>query len=103
MTDQSSSTAPVLGIMSSAKDHGPRAAEFRGANPDKCLVCGDPIGEHCFCKIHRKEGGPIMFCCPDCAMQYLDSARVPADPREQELLACEKSVHFFIGEDKPWR
>jgi hypothetical protein len=32
----------------------------------------------------------------------MESARPPADDREQELRAYEKSVHLFIGEDKPW-
>jgi hypothetical protein len=43
-----------------------------------------------------------MLCCPSCAVQYINSARAPADDREEELRACEKSTHFFIGEDKPW-
>ncbi len=88
--------------MTSTNDHQPRAAQFSGAVPQKCLVCGDPIGERCFCKIHRKEGEPIMLCCPDCTIQYIDSAGAPADSREEELRAYEKSTHFFIGEDKPW-
>ena len=80
----------------------PRAVQFGGAVPQKCLVCGDPIGESCFCKIHRKEGGPIILCCPDCTTQYLYSARPPADSGEEELRAYEKNTHLFIGEDKPW-
>jgi hypothetical protein len=34
-------------------------------------------------------------------MQHFDAARPPANIREQELRASEKSAHFFIGEDKP--
>lgn len=34
-------------------------------------------------------------------MQYLDSGCVP-DTREEELRSYEKSLHFFIGENKPW-
>jgi len=90
-------------LMNSADGHEPRAAQSSGAVSEKCIVCDDPIGENCFCKIHRKEGGPIMLCCPSCAIQYIDSARSPADSREEELRAYEKSTHFFfIGEDKPW-
>jgi hypothetical protein len=88
--------------MNSADDRESRAAQFNGAAPEKCLVCDDPIGDRCFCKIHRKEGGPIMLCCPDCVIQHLDATRSPADSREEELRAYEKSTHFFIGEDKPW-
>ena len=88
--------------MNSPVDQQKRARQFTGAVPGKCYVCGDPIGEQCFSKIQRKEGGPIMLCCPDCAMQYLDSARPPADDREQELRTYEQSVHLFIGDDKPW-
>ena len=88
--------------MNSADEGEPRAAQSSGAAREKCLVCYDPIGDRCFCKIHRKEGGPIMLCCPSCAIQYIDSARAPTDIREQELRAYENSVHFFIGEDKPW-
>jgi hypothetical protein len=76
--------------------------QFSSADAHTCVVCGDPIGDHCFCKIHRMEGEPILLCCPDCAIQYFDSARVPADRYEQELRAYGKSTHFFIGEDKPW-
>ncbi len=43
-----------------------------------------------------------MLCCPDCTVQYLDSTRPPADTPEQELRDYEHSVHFFVGEDKPW-
>ena len=42
-----------------------------------------------------------MLCCPFCAVQYIDSTRAPADDREEELHAYEKSTHFSIGEDKP--
>ena len=43
-----------------------------------------------------------MLCCPSCTIQYIDSARPPADNAEEELRAYEKSIYFFIGEDKPW-
>ena len=43
-----------------------------------------------------------MLCCPSCTIQYIDSARPPANDHEEELRACEKSTRFFIGEDKPW-
>ena len=41
-----------------------------------------------------------MLCCPSCAIQYLESARVPADGHEQELRTYEMSLHFLIGEEK---
>jgi hypothetical protein len=78
-----------------------RAAQFGGAVREKCLVCDDPIGDRCFCKIHPKQGAPILLCCPFCAVRYIESARAPADDREEELRAYEKSTHFFIGEGKP--
>ena len=43
-----------------------------------------------------------MLCCPSCVVQFIDSARAPADGREEELRAYEKSTHFFVGETKPW-
>jgi len=89
-------------IMSSSNDRESPAALLGGPVPQKCVVCDDPVGDRCFCKIHRKEKGPILLCCPSCAVQYIDSARPPADSREEELGAYEKSAHFFIGEDKPW-
>ena len=88
--------------MNPADDHEPRPAQVDGAVRQKCLVCGDPIGENCLCTIHRKEGGPIMLCCPSCAIQYMDSARPPANDTEDEMRAYEKNNHFFIGENKPW-
>ena len=88
--------------MNSAADHEPRAAQVGGVAREKCLVCDDPIGDRCFCKIHRKQGAPILLCCPSCVVQYIDSARPPADGREEELRAYEKGTHFFIGENKPW-
>jgi len=88
--------------MTSADDREPRPAQSNGAVRQKCLVCGDPVGENCFCTIHRKEGGPILVCCPDCAIQYMDSARPPTNDAEDEMRACEKRSHFFIGEKKPW-
>ena len=88
--------------MNSANDREPNGAPLNGAEQDKCPVCHDAIGERCFCKIHRKEEGPILLCCPSCVVQYIDSARLPADSREAELRAYEESTRFFIGEDKPW-
>ncbi len=88
--------------MNSLVDHQQHAAQFTGAVPAKCLVCGNPIGEQCFCRIQREAGDPITLCNPNCTMQYLDSARPPADEHEQALRAYEKTVHLFIGEDKAW-
>jgi len=42
-----------------------------------------------------------MLCCTYCSIQYIDSARAPADMHEQELQAWENRVHFFTGEDEP--
>jgi hypothetical protein len=95
-------TATQSTSINSSDDREPRTVQLNGAVRQKCPVCGDPIGENCFCKIHHKEGGPILLCCPSCVVQYLDSARPPADGLEEELRAYEKSTHFFIGEDKPW-
>ena len=86
----------------SSDDPGPRGVQFNGALHQKCPVCDDPIEETCFCKIYRKDGGPIMLCCPSCAIQYMDSGRASADSRKEELRAYERSTHFFVGEDKPW-
>ena len=41
-----------------------------------------------------------MLCCPYCAIQHLDSGRVP-DTCEQELRAYEDRVHFVTGADTP--
>jgi len=87
--------------MNFSDDREPRTAQLNRAVREKCVVWGDPIGEQCLCKIHYKKGGPIMLCCPSCAVQYLDSERSPADDREQELRGFEKNTHFFIGEHKP--
>jgi len=87
--------------MNSADNRETRAAQFSGAVRENCLVCGGPIGDRCFCKIHRNQGPPILLCCPLCALQYIESAQAPADSREEELRACEKSPHFVIGEGKP--
>ena len=88
--------------MNSTNGHEPRAAQYNRADREKCLVCGDPIGEQCFCKFHPAEGAPVMFCCPSCAIQYIDSRQAPADGPEKELHTYEKTTHFFVGPDKPW-
>ena len=88
--------------MNLPNDHKAPAAPLQGSVPDKCFVCHYPVVEPCFCKIPRAEGGPIMLCCPDCVMQHLDATCDSMDPQQQELRAYERSVHFFIGEDKPW-
>ena len=44
----------------------------------------------------------MLLCCPDCAIQYIYSARPPSDSAEEEVRAYEKSTHFLIGEDK-WK
>jgi len=89
-------------IMNSTSDAETRAPQIKGAASQKCVVCADPIGDQCFCKIPSKEGGPIMLCCPSCVIQYIESARPPANSAEEELRAYEKSSHLFIGDDKPW-
>jgi len=80
----------------------PTAGGLRNGAREKCLVCGDPIGDRCFCRIYRKEAAPVALCCPSCSLQYFASARTPADTREKELLQHENSVHLFVGEEKPW-
>lgn len=92
--------ATPASTVNSRNGHEPEV-QLNGA-PQKCVICGDPTAERCFCKIHRKEGGPVLLCCPSCTIQYLDSKRPPADSREEELRAGEKNFHFFIGENKPW-
>jgi hypothetical protein len=88
--------------MNSANDLEQRAAQVNGAVRQKCPVCNDAIGERCFCKIHSKEGEPIMLCCPSCAIQYFNTSRPPADSLEAELRAYEKNTHLFVAEEKPW-
>ena len=94
--------ATQTSTVNSGNGHQLRGVQFNGAVPHKCIICGDSTAERCFCKIHRKEGEPVMLCCPSCTIQYLNSARPPVDNREEELRACEKNFHFFIGENKPW-
>jgi hypothetical protein len=67
-----------------------------------CFVCAYPTVEHCFCKIHRTEGGPMRICCPDCVDQYHDASRGPLEFEEQERRAFVNRVEMFIGVDKPW-
>ena len=87
--------------MNSADEGEPRAAQVSGAVREKCFVCGKPVeGQGC-CKIHREEGGPLMFCCPDCVIQYLDSTRNPDDARAHELQVYQDSAHFLVGEGEP--
>jgi hypothetical protein len=88
--------------VNSTNDQEPAAGRFSDTAPEKCFVCKYLIQEPCFCRIFREQGAPILLCCPDCTIQYIDSTRVPSDPLEEELLAYEKRNHFFIGEDKPW-
>ncbi len=89
--------------MNASQDQELQAVPFnRAVVRQKCRVCDDPIGDNCFCKIHRNEGVPITLCQPRCVIQYIDSSRPPTDSTEAELRAYEKNTHFFIGEDKPW-
>src|SRR5262249_18742173 len=88
--------------MNSTNNQAPSGLRFSEPGPYKCFVCNDPVGDRCFCKLFRKEGGPILLCCPSCVIQSLDSSRPPADRFEEEMRAYEKNTHFFIGEDKPW-
>jgi len=87
--------------VNSPDEQEPRSAQISGPAPQKCFICGDPVGEHWLCKTHGKEGGPITLCCYDCMLQYLDSLP-PPDACEQEIRAYDKRTQFFIGEDKPW-
>jgi hypothetical protein len=88
--------------MNSANDQAPPAAHFSKTAQQICFICKYVIQDPCFCRIFREEAPPILLCCPDCAIQYIDSTRIPSDPLEEELLAYEKRNHFFIGQDKPW-
>ena len=89
--------------MNSTSNHEPPATAIRGVAREKCVVCGDLVGERCFCRIYRKQGEPVVLCCPSCSLQYFESARPPANAREEELLKYEKAVHLFVGEEKPWQ
>ncbi len=87
--------------MNSADTQRPPESQRSGAGAQTCFICNYPI-ESCFCQIPVQGGKPILLCCPDCTMQYLDAKHPPADTYEEQLRAYEKSTRFFIGEDKPW-
>ena len=82
-------------------NHEPRAAQLDRATDDKCFVCGGRIGERCFCRIHRKEGVPVMLCRPSCTVQYIDSTQTPAERLERERRDYENDLRLFVGEEKP--
>ena len=85
--------------MDSPNDDGARPTQSDAGSSDKCFVCAYSTVEHCFCKIHRTEGGPMLFCCPDCVEQYLDALHGPLDLEEQERRAFAKRMEMFIGVD----
>lgn len=87
--------------MNSANGHQPHSVQANGAVPQKCALCGHSTLNHCFCRIHRDAADPILLCCPDCLVQYLDSATAPADHPERDLRACEKKFHFLMREETP--
>ena len=87
------SSHPQVRIMDSPNDDGARPTQSDAGSSDKCFVCAYSTVEHCFCKIHRTEGGPMLFCCPDCVEQYLDALRGPLDLEEQERRAFAKRAY----------
>jgi len=87
--------------MNASDNHAPNTSQLSGAVSQKCFICGDPVGENCFCRI-PDAGGPIMLCCPGGVIQYCDAAQNPEAIREQNLGASENGFHFFVGENKPW-
>ena len=93
------SSPPQVRIRNSPFDDRVGATQFDAGSSDKCFVCAYSTVEHCFCKIHRTEGGPMLFCCPDCVEQYLDALRGPLDLEEQERRAFAKRMEMFIGVD----
>ena len=88
--------------MNATNNHEAHAAQLYRDIADKCFVCGDRIGECCFCRIHRKEGGAVLLCCPSCAIQYIDSTQTPSERLERERRECENDLRLFVGEEKPW-
>lgn len=89
--------------MSSANDQNPATRQSSDTAAQKCFICKYVIQEPCFCRIFRNDGAPILLCCPDCTVQYIDSTHVPSDPLEEELRSYEKkSDRLFVGENKPW-
>jgi hypothetical protein len=96
------SSQPQVRIMDSPNDDGARPTQSDTGSSDKCFVCAYPTLEHCFCKIHHTQGGPMLICCPDCVEQYLDASRGPLEFEEQERRAFVKRHEMFIGVDKPW-
>jgi hypothetical protein len=71
------------------------------AAPQKCFVCDEEILDgRSFCKIPRKEK-PIVLCCPRCVLRYFDSPRPTTNGDEIERAACERSLHFLVGDEKP--
>jgi hypothetical protein len=96
------SSQPQVRIMDSPNDDGARPTQADTGSSDKCFVCAYPTVEHCFCKIHGTEGGPMLICCPDCVDQYHDASRGPLELEEQERRAFVNRLEMFIGVDKPW-
>jgi hypothetical protein len=87
--------------MNSPEGVEPLAEPFGSPASQRCRMCGDQVGEKCFCRIPSEVGGPIRLCCPDCAIQYFDSVS-PMSMQQQQLERYANSVHLLIGENKPW-
>ena len=100
--DAVTSSQPQVRIMDSPNDGGSRPTQSDAGSSDKCFVCAYSTVEHCFGKIHRTEGGPMLICCADCVDQYLDASRGPLELEEQERRAFVNRLEMFIGVDKPW-
>jgi hypothetical protein len=68
----------------------------------QCFVCDKEIVDgRWFCKIPREEKRTAVLCCPGCALRYFDSLHPTTNADEIERAACERSVHFLAGDEKP--
>jgi hypothetical protein len=62
---QPGKAAPAAGQNSTAPPRDGKVSQ-------SCVVCGAPIvDEHWFCRLPGDEG-PLLLCCPSCALRYLD-------------------------------
>lgn len=86
--------------MRTGDNHGTATAQPSRADSQNCFVCGKPLGELWFCRIHRDEE-LITLCGSECLASHLNTARGQTDDPHQSPDAYENSPYIFVDREGP--
>jgi hypothetical protein len=86
--------------MSTSVTHDAPAAQLSRPDSQDCSVCGKPLGEHWFCRIHRDDK-VITMCSSACFASHLHTARGQSGDPTGHADAYAPSPYVLVERESP--